>query len=99
MPRCRGSRSLRNGCCARMGSSVWVCMVYPLGDGGRGTIAITDGPYLFGDVDRDRTPGDAAPASNAARGTKLIDPGGQLVRQPLAIASRRRGAHTTALDV
>ena len=45
---------------------------------------------LLGDVDRHRAPGDAAAAADAARGAELVDPGGELVRHPLAVARLRR---------
>src|SRR3954451_5099849 len=54
---------------------------------------------LFGDVDRHRAPGDAAPAADAARGAELVDPGGELVGHPLAIARLRRGVDAAAVDV
>src|SRR6266508_3391295 len=54
---------------------------------------------LLGDVDRHRAPGNAAPAADAARGPELVDPGGELVGHPLAIARGRRVADAAAMDV
>src|SRR5579884_4250934 len=52
-----------------------------------------DGPYLFGDVDPDRTPRDAAAAPDAARDSELVDPTGQLVRHPLPVPGPGGGPH------
>src|SRR6185503_19810693 len=54
---------------------------------------------LLGDVDADRTPGDAASAADTAGGAELIDPVGQLVRHPLSVARLGRAAHRSAMDV
>src|SRR5579863_736444 len=59
----------------------------------------TDGTNFLGNVDADRAPGDAAPAANAARSAKLIDPVRQLVRHPLPIARARRTAHRSTVDI
>src|SRR5919202_5134321 len=58
-----------------------------------------DGRRLLGDVDRHRAPGDAAPAAHAARRAELVDPGGQLVGHPLAVAGTAAGADAAAVDV
>ena len=49
-------------------------------------LAVADGAHLLGDVDADRAPGDAAAAADAAGRAELVDPGGELVGHPLAIA-------------
>src|SRR5512147_1121864 len=54
---------------------------------------------LFGDVDADRAPRDAAAAPDAAGAPVLVMPGAELVHQPLAIAKVRRPAHHPAVDV
>ena len=41
---------------------------------------------LFGDVDPDRTPGDATSAADATRAAELVEPARQLVSDPLAVA-------------
>ena len=58
-----------------------------------------DSPGFFRNVDSHRTPGNAAPASNASRCAKLIDPRTELVRHPLPVASLRGGSDGTAVDV
>ncbi len=73
-------------------SSSSVCMVdLPVGRPDRG--------QLLGDVDADRAPGDAAPAADAPRGAELVDPGAELVREPLAVARPGRGPDGAAVDV
>src|SRR3989304_6523764 len=62
-------------------------------------LTLADCACLFRDVNGNRTPGDAAPATHAARRAKLVDPGGQLVGHPLAIPGPCRGPHGTAVDV
>src|SRR6516164_11771217 len=54
---------------------------------------------FLGNIDPDRTPGDTAAATDATGGAELVDPVGQLVRHPLAVARARRAAHTAAVDV
>src|SRR4051812_19777035 len=49
---------------------------------------------LFCNVYAHRAPGDAAPATHAARSAKLVLPGGELMRHPLAVA--RLGARPRA---
>src|SRR3954452_9103132 len=68
-----------------------VCIGLP---GGRG-----DGRGLLGDVDRRRAPRDAATAPDATRRPELVDPGGELVGHPLAVARARRAADAAAVDV
>ena len=58
-----------------------------------------NGAYFLRDVDSYRAPGDAATAADAARGTKLIDPGCQFVRHPLAVARFCGSPDTAAGDV
>src|SRR3569833_932070 len=70
-----------------MGHSLW--------GAGRGA----DCRHLFGDVDTDRAPGDAAPAAVAAGGAELIDPARELVGHPLAITRTGALPDTAAMDV
>ena len=60
---------------------------------------LPDGPDFLGDVDAHRTPGDAAAAADAAGAAELVDPGGQFVGQPLAVAGPGRGADAAAVEV
>src|SRR4030042_678222 len=62
-------------------------------------VTLADCACFLCDVDGNRTPGDAAPATHAARCAKLVDPGGQLVGHPLTIAGPCQGSHGTAVDV
>src|SRR5690348_15942081 len=62
-------------------------------------VRLADGASLLGDVDPDRVPGDAAPASDAARRPELVDPRRELVGHPLAVARARRAAYRAAVDV
>src|SRR4051794_3910516 len=62
-------------------------------------IALSDRARFFRDVDAHRAPGDAAPAADAARAAELVDPRGELVRHPLAIAGAGRRPHRTPVDV
>ena len=57
------------------------------------------GADLLGDVDAHRAPGDAAAAADAARAAELVEPGGELVGHPLAVARPRRRPHAAAVDV
>src|SRR5512144_3277541 len=66
---------------------------------GLALVGFPDRARLFGDVDADRTPGDAAPAAHAARAVELIEPGRELVRHPLAVARAGGPAHRAAVDV
>src|SRR5215471_2193624 len=65
----------------------------------RPRLRLPDGAHLFGDVDGHRAPGNAAPTAHAARSAKLIDPGGELMRHPLAIPRSGRGANAPTVDV
>src|SRR5210317_900046 len=91
----RGPSSMpaKNGC-SRSSSSSGLSVSMPFSSG-----ALPDGIGLFGDVDADRAPGDAAPAADAAGVAELVVPGGELVGQPLAVAAARRVADHTAGDV
>src|ERR1019366_178149 len=62
-------------------------------------LAVADRPRLLGDVDADRAPRDAAPAAHAPGAAELVDPGGQLVGHPLAIARARGRTHRAPVDV
>src|SRR5689334_22897007 len=66
-------------------------------DGGRRVAA--DRADLFGDIDANRAPRNAAAATDAARGAELLDPACQLVRHPLPVARARRRPHCAAVDV
>ena len=59
----------------------------------------SDRRRFLGDVDADRTPGDAPTAADAARGPELIPPRTQLVGHPLAVAAAHRLANRSAVDV
>src|SRR5512135_938289 len=61
--------------------------------------AAADRGRLLGDVDADRTPADAAPATDAAAAAVLVVPAPELVRQPLAVARAGVGADRDAVDV
>src|SRR5215472_13221056 len=65
----------------------------------RSALALTDSAHFFGDVNAHRAPRDAAPAPHAARSAKLVNPAGQLVRHPLAIACLRGGADTAPINI
>src|SRR5262249_6802996 len=65
---------------------------------GRG-VGGADGGDLFGDIDAYGAPGNAATAADAAGAAELIDPGGQLVGEPLAITCPMRGAHAASVHV
>src|SRR3954454_3365736 len=62
-------------------------------------IGLPDRPRLLGEVDADGAPRDAAPAADAAGAAELVDPGGELVRHPLAIARARRAPNGAAVGV
>ncbi len=49
-------------------------------------------------VDADRAPRDAAPAAHAAVGAELVDPGAELVGQPLAVAVTDAGPEVAVRD-
>src|SRR5689334_386234 len=87
---CAASSPSKTGLSPTIWSSV--CMIHlPVGR--------PDCGELLGHVDPDRAPRDAAPASDAPGGAELVDPGAELVREPLAVARSRRGPHRTAVDV
>ena len=86
----RGASPSKTGLSATISSIV--CMVdLPVGGPDRGE--------LLGHVDPDRAPRDAAPAPDAAGRAELVDPGAELVREPLAVARPRRRPHAAAVDV
>src|SRR5690349_8225152 len=60
-------------------------------------VRMTERRNLLGDVDRHGAPGDAPPAADAPRLAELVDPGAQLVREPLAIAAPARAADAAAV--
>src|SRR6266536_5154657 len=60
---------------------------------------VADGADLLGQVDADWAPGDAAATAHAAGGAELVDPGTQLVREPLAVAGPGRGAHAASAEM
>ena len=51
---------------------------------------------LLADVDPDRAPGDAPPATDAAGAAELVPPRGELVREPLAVPVCVAGAEAAA---
>src|SRR6266540_1282854 len=95
--RWRDSRSRKNGCAERMASSVSMRPV--LWRRRRRRLDRTDRGDLLGEVDPHRTPGDAAPAADTSGGSELVDPGRQLVREPLPVARARGGTHAAAVEV
>jgi len=54
---------------------------------------------FFREINADGAPGDAAAASDTSRHTELIDPGGQLVSQPHAVAVFGGGPEILSVDV
>src|SRR6516162_4727512 len=65
----------------------------------RGFRRAPDCRCFFGDIDPDRAPGDAATTADATRTAELIDPVGQLVGYPLAVAGAPRTAHAAAVNI
>src|SRR5262245_345580 len=63
------------------------------------TVGLPDSTDFLCDVDTHRTPRDAASATHTARGLKLIDPGREFMRHPLAVARESRGTHGTSVDI
>jgi hypothetical protein len=57
-----------------------------------GSAALLDRAGFGGDIDSDRAPGNAPPASNTPECPELVDPVGQFVHHPLAVTSS--GAHS-----
>ena len=55
--------------------------------------------YGVRNIDPNRAPGNAAPATNASEGLELVDPCSKLVRDPLPVARSRRGPHAAAMDI
>src|SRR3954453_14835203 len=101
-----GSIPWAKGWCARMSSRptilTMICLPPELPqsfacDGGRRVAA--DRADLFGDIDANRAPRDAAAAADAAGCAELFDPACQFVGHPLPVARARRGPHRTAMDV
>src|SRR5208283_1556234 len=56
-------------------------------------------PNLLGDVDAHRAPGYATTAANTSRTAELVNPGGQLVSHPLAIACFGGGSDTASVNI
>src|SRR5262249_24403365 len=54
---------------------------------------------LLGDVDADRAPHDAPPASDAAGAAELVVPGPQLVGEPMPVPAVGGGADRAAVQV
>src|SRR6516164_9864320 len=61
--------------------------------------ARSDCRSFLGDIDPDRAPGDAATTADATGAAELIDPVGQLVSHPLAVARSGRLPHAAAVNV
>src|SRR5215211_8945379 len=96
----RWSSDIPSNAGASASSCSTVCTDPPLLTWRRRTeVGCADRGGLLGDVDRHRAPGDAAPAADAAGGPELVDPGGELVGHPLAVARGRRVADAAAVDV
>src|ERR1039457_7175811 len=93
--RCCSSNSRQNGCWRRKRSSDSMSSLSSCVS----LISFADRVYFFGDVDRHRTPRDAASAAGASRRAELVEPGGELVRHPLAIARLGGGANAAAVDI
>ena len=55
--------------------------------------------YFFGNVYGDRAPGDTTTTTHAPAGPELVDPGGQLVSQPLPVAGSWTGPDASAVDI
>src|SRR5205823_1913320 len=85
---CSGSSPAKTGTSRRTASIVSIASL-------RGA----DRAELLGHVDRDRAPGDAAAAADAARRPELVVPGAELVRQPLPVARAARRPDAAAVDV
>src|ERR1039457_3397665 len=81
------SRPTKNGCSAMMRSRVSILASFP------------NSPDLLGDVDTHRAPGYATTAANTSRTAQLVDPGGQLVSHPLAIACFGGGSDTASVNI
>src|SRR5579885_3834916 len=62
-------------------------------------LPLTERRELLGDVDADGAPGDAAAAADAARRAELVDPRGELVRQPLPVPGAPGRPDAAAVDV
>src|SRR3989337_260923 len=94
---CSGFKSLKKGCAARTGSSVCTVLLLPCPRHRRRGLA--DGADFFRNVDAHGTPGNPPPTADAARCAELVDPGGELVRQPLTVPGRGGGADAPAVDI
>src|SRR5674476_973217 len=77
-----------------MGSIVSMVLLLPNSRG-----RFPDGPDFLGEVDAHGAPGDTASAAHTTRTTELVDPGGQLVGQPLAVTRPGRGADAAAVQI
>src|SRR5512132_3280418 len=86
--RCAGSSPFRTGCSARIGANDSISIASP-----------SQPCDLFRHVDPRRAPCDAAPATDASVRAELVDPGRELVHQPLAVASPHAGPDAAAVDV
>src|SRR6516164_2075545 len=65
----------------------------------RGFRRAPDSCSFLGNIDPDGTPGYATPTADTPGAAKLINPVGQLMRHPLAVARARRIPHAAAVDV
>ena len=60
---------------------------------------LAKGLDFFRQINADGAPGDAAATSDASRCAELIDPGGEFVREPHAIAVFGAGPEILAMDI
>src|SRR5215469_14039612 len=81
------SRPTKKGCSPMMRSRGSIFSSFP------------NGADLFGDVDADRTPGNAASTADASRTAELVDPRGELVGHPLAIAPLGRSSDAASVNI
>ena len=54
---------------------------------------------LFGDVDANGTPGDTSSTAHTSGRTKLINPGGELMGQPVSITGSCGGPDTPSVNI
>src|SRR5262249_35304103 len=64
-----------------------------------GPLAFTNRARFFGDIDSDRTPGDAPSASHTSRRAELIEPRSQFVCHPLPVTRSCGRPDNTTMNV